>query len=255
MPKFQEIYLGGIRLNPLDIEHAIDSICSWVKLGETGCVITVNSQHLSLYRESKEFQRACSRARLCLIDGKPVKWLAQMAYKKVFGYAPGSDLIAPLCKKAAEEDITIGIVGADRELAEKAGRYLKDQCKGLQLKGIWEAPKELMSNRTEAEDLAISVSRSPPDILLIGVGAPKQEIWADSYLDKSGARAILGVGAGLEFLLGVKKRAPRWIRKIGMEWGWRLAHEPSRLWFRYLSAARALFHVAVDLVKFEIRNE
>lgn len=235
----RSVVVSGIRLDPRSIQEAAWEICDWVERGDHGYVVTTNTQHLDLYQTNLEFREAYDAARLRVIDGRPIRWLARIKTSRSFPMCSGSDLIWPLCTEAASRGLSVGVVAASEGIARETVALLNTREPVLRVAGAWAAPLALRDNEHGARELAAAISAKAPDILFIGVGAPTQELWARSYAHRCGAGAVLCIGAGLEFLIGRKRRAPRWVRRLGFEAAWRLMCEPRRLWRRYMGAAVA----------------
>ena len=246
--KSMNITLAGMQLEPRSINEACAEICEWAKSGKSGHVITTNAQHLYLYKHDLEFKRAYDGARLRVIDGRPIRLLARMLSIGKTPMCPGSDLIFPLCKYAAQERLTVGIIGASDRIAKATADFLMAAIPSIVISGTWAAPRNLKGDVSGAKQLAADISETKTDILFIGVGAPTQELWANEYLLQTRAHAILCIGAGLEFLIGEKARAPRWVRRLGVEAAWRFAQEPRRLGGRYTLAGFELIKAAAAVI-------
>lgn len=243
------VTVTGLRLDPRSIQDAAAEICAWARAGDQGYVITVNTQHLDLYHKDEAFRDACDAARLRVIDGRPIRWLAKIKTTRKLPMCPGSDLILPLCNEAARLDLSVAIIAATEAIARDARSVFESAVPALRIAGAWAAPPMLRKDEDGARKLAEAVAVVAPDVLFIGIGAPTQELWAQRYLQRCGAGAALCIGAGLEFLTGRRKRAPGWVRRLGFEFVWRLASEPRRLWRRYLNAGAATLRAAWQVIR------
>lgn len=250
----RKVTVTGLRLDPRSIQDAAAEICAWARAGEQGYVITVNTQHLDLYQKDMAFQDAYDAARLRVIDGRPIRWLANIKTSRKLPMCPGSDLILPVCQEAARLELSVGVIAASEDIARDATTTFETNVAALRIAGAWAAPPVLQRDEDGACKLAKAVAAVAPDVLFIGVGAPTQELWAQRYLQQCGVGAVLCVGAGIEFLTGRKKRAPMWIRRFGVEAVWRLISEPRRLWRRYLGAGAAVIRARRQVVRDRIRN-
>ena len=139
-----------------------------------------------------------------------------------------------LCKQSAGSGLNLYFLGGNPGIAEKAANKLRQQYSGLHIVGTWCPPFGFENDPVQTGLIINDINSHNVDILFIGVGAPKQEKWADANIDRLQVGPILCVGASFDFAAGTTKRAPQWIQKIGFEWVWRLAGDPGRLWKRYL---------------------
>ena len=145
----------------------------------------------------------------------------------------GADLILPLMEVAARKQWRVYFLGAGPGVAEKAAEAVRKMC-GTQVVGC-DSPR--VSVEPEAAENAAAIEKlraARPDVVLVALGAPKQEIWMHRCLGQYAPAVALGIGAGLDFLAGTVKRAPKWMSSNGLEWAYRLAREPRRMWRRYL---------------------
>jgi N-acetylglucosaminyldiphosphoundecaprenol N-acetyl-beta-D-mannosaminyltransferase len=145
----------------------------------------------------------------------------------------GADLILPLMERAAQRNWRVYLMGAGDGVAELAAAELKKRY-GTHVVGC-DAPR-VSVDPAAPENLAplAKIKAANPDILLVALGAPKQEVWMHRCLPQYAPAVALGIGAGLDFIAGTVKRAPQWVSSAGLEWAYRLSREPRRLWRRYL---------------------
>jgi N-acetylglucosaminyldiphosphoundecaprenol N-acetyl-beta-D-mannosaminyltransferase len=147
---------------------------------------------------------------------------------------PGGDLMERLCAEAAHFGFRVFFLGGLPGAAVMAAHNLRLRYPGLTICGTYCPPVGFEDNAAELERIRAEVNQAEPDLLCVAFGAPKQEIWMQK--NRSGLRvgAILPVGAAFDTQAGLRRRSPRWIQCVGMEWLFRLAMEPRRLWRRYL---------------------
>jgi exopolysaccharide biosynthesis WecB/TagA/CpsF family protein len=161
---------------------------------------------------------------------------------------PGSDLVIPLCRAAAREQLSIFLFGATFATLAGCGRRLRALIPELLIAGIYSPPFGFEPDSTESELAVQIIQAASPDIVFVALGAPKQEIWAQEHASTIQVQAIC-VGAGLDFVAGTQRRAPAVFRHVGFEWLWRMLSEPRRLAPRYLTILSWLpVLVASDLV-------
>jgi len=171
---------------------------------------------------------------LSLLDGAPLVSAARRMTGKNWPRLAGSDLIAPLLEKSVERQIRVGFLGGAPEthrlLKVKLGQSMPD----LVVAGWWAPPRAALADPLASRAIADEIARAGVDILVVGLGKPRQELWISEYGAVTGAGVLLAFGAVVDFLAGRVARAPRWVSAHGMEWAWRLALEPKRLSRRYL---------------------
>jgi exopolysaccharide biosynthesis WecB/TagA/CpsF family protein len=146
----------------------------------------------------------------------------------------GSDLVIPLCRAAAREQFSVFLFGATFRTAAECARRLTSSIDGLCIAGIYSPPVGFEQDARESELAASVIETAAPDIVLVALGVPKQEIWAQKHMSRLKIQAIC-VGASLDFLAGAQRRAPPVFRRSGFEWLWRVFTEPRRLGMRYLT--------------------
>jgi len=181
-----------------------------------------------------EFREAYAHAGLSLVDGTAVLWALALCAKHVPEKLSGSDLVPALSSFAAARGYSVFFLGAAEGVAAKAADVLKAQYPLLKAAGTFSPPFGFFQDPEENAYTLRVLQEAKPDICFVALASPYQEIWMYRNYLNSGAKVMIGVGAGLDFIAGVQKRAPRWVQRIGAEWLWRLAHEPKRLWKRYL---------------------
>ncbi len=194
-----------------------------------GFVAHANVHTLNLADRSSEYRRCLTRADLVLNDGKGVMLAARMK-RSHFPADLNGNFFSPLVLElAAERGWTVFFLGAKPGVAERAAERLQLRIPKLQVAGVRNGYFAF-----EDETVAADIRATGADVLMIGLGNPRQEWWLDRWLDQTGARLGIGVGAFFDFQSGEISRAPAWMNRLGLEWVHRLSREPRRLWRRYL---------------------
>jgi N-acetylglucosaminyldiphosphoundecaprenol N-acetyl-beta-D-mannosaminyltransferase len=227
----QRLEIGGVPIDVVDLPGALDVIDNLVRAGAGGTVFTPNVDHVVLAQHDPRFAAAYARVSLSLVDGMPVLWASRLMGRRLPAKLSGSDLVRPLMRHAAERRYRVFLLGGDPGVAEQARSVLERELSGLLVVGIESPPIEV--DRVPAE-LIERLRAARPDLILVALGAPKQEIFASEFRDSLVPAVLLGIGASLDFIAGTRKRAPRWMSETGLEWLYRLAQEPRRLAYRYL---------------------
>jgi N-acetylglucosaminyldiphosphoundecaprenol N-acetyl-beta-D-mannosaminyltransferase len=193
-----------------------------------------NAYLVALAAKNRSFAQALNGAALCLPDGMSVVWAAKLLGQQIPERVPGGEFMERMCALCAESGLTVYFLGGLPGAAETASRLLTERYPGLHVAGT-----DCPSHGFEADEEANEAVRkriidARPDLLCVALGAPKQEIWMLDECPTLPIGAALSVGAALDTQAGLRKRAPAWTHDIGVEWLYRLAMEPRRLWRRYL---------------------
>lgn len=224
----------GMSVQPFSLEQASHRICDDVATGKAFPVFTINLDHVVKLRRDTAFREAYERAPIVLPDGFPIVLTGRLQRRNV-QRTTGSDLIEPLCEEAARRGLPILLYGSTFETLTKAARYLKSHHPDLEIAGIYAPPNGLDVLSDQASESIDFIRNSGARICFVALGAPKQEIFADRCAQQmDDGIAFLCIGAGLDFLAGQQRRAPKVFQKTGMEWLWRLMNNPRRLAKRYL---------------------
>ena len=243
--------LFGLKLDPVDLTGAVARVRGWVSdwrdggkpAGAAKVVVTPNVDHLvKLHRlNDAETWAAYRAADLTTADGRPVVAAGGWFGKPLPARVPGSDLApAVLATATAESPLTVFLLGAGPGVAEVAAANIQRNHPHARVVGT-HCPPLGFEHDDEQNALILSlVEEAAPDVLVVGLGFPKQEKWVHAHRDRLRCGAALCVGATIDFLAGNVRRAPAWVGKVGLEWTFRLALEPRRLAGRY----------AADLVHF-----
>ena len=235
----------SLEVNKKSRKELIDAIRECLKSGLGFAVATVNLDHLVKLRTSETFRTAYAAQTFIVADGNPIVWLSKLAAKPV-ELVPGSELIEPICKIAAQEGIPVAFLGTTQEALELAKNNLCYQNPNLQIVEMLSPPKDFDPDSAEADEYIEKIKRSGAKICFLALGAPKQEVLASRAVKNSGGCGFISIGAGLDFLAGSQIRAPSWVRKIAMEWFWRMATNPARLAKRYFLCLKLLPFMAVQ---------
>lgn len=222
----------GMKVSWTDYQHASDLIITWAtqRMSKYVCVATVNNVMESY--DSEAFQTVMNEADLVTPDGMPVVWALRALGRKDATRVYGPDLTPIVLGKAAAASIPVGFYGGAPQVLTQLVRRLQEQYPGLEIAYSFSPPYRPLS-RAEDEGVVDAINKSGTRILFIGLNTPKQDIWMSAHRGKVSA-VMVGVGAAFDFIAGSKRQAPRWLMPLGLEWLFRLAMEPRRLWKRYM---------------------
>jgi len=202
--------------------------------GRGGWIATANVDHLRRLRRSADFRRAYDQASLVVADGMPLVWASKLQGTPLPERVAGSDLTRSLTMAAAENGRGVFFLGGNPGCAEKAAEELSRQTKGLKVSGISCPPLGFEDDPNALDALAAQLKTSGADVVFVALGSPKQELFIEQARATLPSAWWIGVGISFSFVAGEVARAPRWMRRMGLEWLHRLCQEPGRLWSRYL---------------------
>ncbi|HJX45931.1 MAG TPA: WecB/TagA/CpsF family glycosyltransferase [Patescibacteria group bacterium] len=229
-----KVNILNIQVYNFTTDEAIKRIEVLTKAGKQRFVVTPNVDHIMKLQNDAEFRQIYDNASLVLADGMPLIWASKFLGTSLKEKISGSDLFPKLCKVAAEKGYRLFFMGGRPGAALKAAEVLRDRYPDIQIVGTYSPPFGFENDREENDKIVRAIKNAKPDILFVGLGAPKQEKWIYKYRNDYQVPMSIGVGVSFEFVSGMVKRAPLWMQRVGLEWFWRLMMEPKRLWKRYL---------------------
>jgi N-acetylglucosaminyldiphosphoundecaprenol N-acetyl-beta-D-mannosaminyltransferase len=174
-----------------------------------------------------------NRAGMVTPDGMPLVWAARYAGCRETGRVYGPDLMLATCERAAQEGWRSYFYGGAPGVADELAARLQDRFPGMPVVGTFSPPFRPLTAEESAE-IVSRINDSGADLVWVGLSTPKQERWMAAHRDDLRAAVLLGVGAAFDFHAGRVRQAPSWMQRSGLEWVFRLAVEPRRLWRRYL---------------------
>jgi len=210
-----------------------------LKASKGFAIATLNLDHVVKMRRDPAFLRAYLAHSHVVADGNPIVWMSRLAGRPV-SLVPGSELIAPVAALAARLGTPLAFLGSTGPVLALAAERLKADYPGLEVAASLAPPYGFDPDSAAADALLDQVAASGARICLLALGAPKQERLAARGLARHPGLGFLSIGAGLDFIAGHQTRAPVWVRKIAMEWLWRMLTNPRRLARRYLDCALVL---------------
>lgn len=225
---------GRAAIDRVNMEEALTRIDELVARSAPAMVVTVNVDHLIRIQEDRKYARLVGDADLVLADGQPVVWASRLLRRSLPQRVAGSDLVPAMCARAAELGYRVFFLGGEPGAAERAGELVSARMPNLKFVGSYCPPYNFEKDPEECAKALDAVRRSNPDLVFVGLGSPKQEQWIARNMRHYGPAVSVGVGITFSFLAGYVRRAPIFMRRLGLEWLHRLYSEPTRLWRRYL---------------------
>jgi N-acetylglucosaminyldiphosphoundecaprenol N-acetyl-beta-D-mannosaminyltransferase len=210
-------------------------------------VCTGNLDHLVIADRNEAFRQAYVSADLVVADGAPIVWLSRLASAEALPErVAGSDLFWEVARASSECGLRVFLLGGLPGSAPRAALAIAQRYPKARVIGTYCPPHVVFETSAEQENIRRIVRHAAPDVLLVALGAPKQEVWIAQNKDCLGVPVSIGVGGAFEMAAGMKQRAPGWIQRVGLEWLYRFAQEPRRLFRRYwLNDAPYLLRTAV----------
>lgn len=232
-------------IDNLTMQEALEAIDKLIQEKKSAYVVTPNVDHIVQLETNKELQNVYANASLILTDGKPLLWIAKWYGTPIKEKISGSDLFPLLCKMAAEKGYKMFFLGAAEGVAAKAAENLSNRYKGLQVVGTYSPPYGFEKNQEEMAKIKKMIREANPDILIVGLGCPKQEKFIYYNREELRVPISLGLGASFDFEAGNIKRAPKWMADHGLEWLFRITQDPKRMAKRYLVDDLKIFGIAI----------
>jgi N-acetylglucosaminyldiphosphoundecaprenol N-acetyl-beta-D-mannosaminyltransferase len=234
------VRLFGIDLHAVTLTEAVGLVLEWVlrRDGRLRFVVTPNVQHAVLFQENAALRQAYSKASLVIVDGAPLVWSSRFFGDPLPERVAGSDIVPALFARAsAERPLSAYFLGGAAGVGELAAQAVVRAYPQVTVSGIDSPPFGFERDEQANRGIVERINRARPDILLVGLGCPKQELWIERHGPSIDVPVALCIGGTIDFLAGKQPRAPRWMRASGIEWFHRMASDPRRLATRYASDA------------------
>ncbi|MDD5369026.1 MAG: WecB/TagA/CpsF family glycosyltransferase [Anaerolineaceae bacterium] len=224
--------LLGVGISPVDLPQAIDQVQGWVVARQSHYVCVAPAHSIMDGYRSRSLRRVFNRSGLTTPDGMSVVWLLRLLGHRQVSRVYGPDLMLAVCARSVRFGWKNFFYGGAPGVAASLAVRLQGQFPGLCVAGVVSPPYNPL---TAAEDQALvaQVNASAADLVWVGLSSPRQDFWMADHLGQFTAPVMLGVGAAFDFLSGRKPQAPHWMQRSGLEWLFRFASEPRRLWPRY----------------------
>jgi N-acetylglucosaminyldiphosphoundecaprenol N-acetyl-beta-D-mannosaminyltransferase len=198
-------------------------------------IVTVNVDFLAVSRRHDKFQSIINSADLTVMDGKPLVWVARYLGIKDCERITGPDMIEAAAELSVRDGVRIFLLGGSDEAAQGTRKVLEAKFPGVKICGVFAPPPASYPFPAELdEEICQRIAAAQPDVVFVGFGAPKQELWIHDHVKDLNIPVAVGIGGSFNFFAGSVSRAPEFLQRIGLEWSYRLWKEPSRLWRRYV---------------------
>ncbi|MHC4165665.1 MAG: WecB/TagA/CpsF family glycosyltransferase [Planctomycetota bacterium] len=244
----------SIRFDLIAYEIAMKTIERWRAGGQRQYVAITNPHSVLLCHRDELMRQATLRAGMVLPDGVGILLAARLLGYHHSGRATGPTLMLKLCEWGTRKGYRHFFLGGAEGVAAKLAENLSSEYPSLKVAGIYCPPFRPLTDKEDRLTVE-QINRTKPDIVWVGLGAPKQEKWMAEHVGRINATALIGVGAAFDFHSGNVRWAPALIRRLGLEWAYRLIQEPGRMWRRNLDSPLFLSRVIKQRLLMTRHNE
>lgn len=229
----KRVKILDVLIDAINMDQAIQRISEWIdtKRKSYVCVAPVATVVSAL--DDDKYLEVLNHADMVTPDGMPIVWVGRAKGYREMGRVCGPDMMKKICIDPCLSHCRHFFFGATDQTLHELQEQLRKWNPDIKICGAI-APPFRDKAQVEDDDVVGRINHAQPDILWVGIGAPKQDYWMALNRDRIDAPVLVGIGAAFDFLAGNKPRAPKWMQKIGMEWFFRLCCEPRRLWRRYV---------------------
>ncbi|WP_323029041.1 WecB/TagA/CpsF family glycosyltransferase [Castellaniella defragrans] len=236
LPEIPTRPLFGLEIMAARFDEAVRAIsraCRQADAGAARVVVTPNTDHIVKLERRPGFKQDYARADFIFADGMPLVWAGRLLGQPLPERVTGADLFPALCRQAVAERWRVMLIGGQPGAEAALAAGFQRHFPGLDIR-IVSPSMRFDPLGEEGREIACQVRGRAPHLVFVCLGLPKQEQWALHHAPTLPGGVLLCVGAAMEFALGLKPRAPLWMRRLGLEWLWRLLSDPAHLWRRYL---------------------
>ncbi len=238
--------VGGVPIDPIDLDQAVARAMGAVRDGAFMQLCTVNLDFLVNARRDPATRTVLLNSEVNVADGSPVVWLGQLLGAPLPGRVAGADLVPRLAEAAAASGARVFFLGGEGGTAQLAADRLVERYPGLVVAGVHE-PARAGLDEMDHHGIIAQLQATRADIVFVALGHPKQDKWIDRNRDRLPVSVAIGVGCTFDLIAGERTRAPGWMQRSGLEWLFRLVHEPGRLGLRYVTDGWCLLTVFVPM--------
>ena len=233
MTTFTRVNILGVGISAVNLPQAVEEIDRWIASRAAQYVNVCAVQTVMACQRDARLRRIVNASGLATPDGMPLVWLSRMLGHRQVSRVYGPDLMLTVCERSQSTGSRHFFYGGAPGVADLLVRNLTTRYPGLVVSGT-HAPPYRPADTAEDREVLAKINAAAPDIVWVGLGTPKQDYWVARHRPLLDAPVLIAVGAAFDFHAGLLPQAPRWIQRNGLEWLFRLVHEPRRLAFRYL---------------------
>jgi N-acetylglucosaminyldiphosphoundecaprenol N-acetyl-beta-D-mannosaminyltransferase len=238
----------GCKITRITLDNAVRSLLCMVNSGCGGYICFANVHSTVTARNDADVLAALDKSAMTLPDGKPLYWIGKIMNLEGVDQISGPDFMITMLAQSLNSRLRHYFIGSTGETLERLVAEIRRRFPDVAVVG-WQSPPFRALTADEEESIMRGVLESGADLVWVGLGAPKQELWMRKHAERLKPAVLLGVGAAFDFHAGRVRRAPPWARAAGFEWLYRLLREPRRLWKRYaITNAMFIFYLVKDLL-------
>lgn len=230
----ESVDIIGTNVTACSMEEQLQSIKSLVNKKCSSYITYTNVHVVVISKKDERLQQALKGAHIVSPDGMPLVWIAKRKGFCRIERCSGPDMMASILEMSCKNGLTNYFYGSTQETLDKLKKNLMERFDGIKIVGTFSPPFRHLSDE-EKHAIAQEINDLSPDLIWVGLGAPKQEYWMNEFSERLDRGVMLGVGAAFDFHAGLQKRAPAGVQRYGLEWLYRLLSEPGRLGKRYLT--------------------
>ena len=233
----QKVNILGVQISSISNDDLLAAFTRHILLKQKKqvCITPVNSVLAAV--KSEQVKTIYNNADYVLCDGMPLKWASSFLNTPIKERITGLDLLPNLVELCSKNDFSIFLLGASPGVGDKLKDIILNQYPQAKIVGVYVPPFMTAFTADENYNMISAVNAASPDVLLVSLTAPKQDIWIANNKDALNATLLVGIGGAFEVMAGLAKRAPKWVQKAGLEWLYRFIQEPKRLFRRYFIEA------------------
>lgn len=224
---------GNAEIINVSLKEAVDLVIGLCESKKPSYVVTPNVDHIVLLEDHKAFQESYAEADLVFCDGMPIVWASHLINQPLKERVAGSDLAPALCERVVSTGHSVFLFGAAPGVAERAAANLCETYPGITIAGVYSPPLGFDRDDSQVATAIQRINESNADLIFLAMSTISQETFMQKSHTRLNKGVMLGIGATIDFIAGEKVRAPVVLRKMGLEWAFRLAQEPTRLFGRY----------------------
>ena len=247
----------GLRITAIQIDPLIRHMQQWIRQRQMGKILIFANVHVVIEAQHDEQFKNIVNDSVGLPDGKPLSWVGRARGYDLPRRVYGPDLLVDFCQATAFQGYRHFFYGAAPGVPERLAAELLRRFPGTLVVGCYSPPFRELTREEDAHTVDM-INNAQPDVLWIGLGCPKQEKWAHEHRDRLHVPILAAVGQAFDIHAGSARQAPEWMRESGLEWIFRLTHEPRRLWRRYLVSNSQFIYLllleSLGLKRFDSRN-
>jgi len=230
---FNRFDVLGVHFSAANLQESTSAIDQLIEQREKSYVSVCPVSTIMECVDNEKIRSIVNAAHLVTTDGMPSVWIGKSRGHKNVGRVYGPDLLLSLCSLSNTKEYKHYFYGSTDDVLKKLISNLKDKFPGLKIAGTYSPPYRDLASE-EDQKIVQKINEASPDIIWVGLGSPKQDLWIYEHRNKLDASVLIAVGAAFDFIAQTKPQAPLWMQRSGFEWLFRLISEPQRLWRRYL---------------------